>query len=44
MIARPSSNLGHLGSKTGSLGQIIEKPCPISRGHILNRTLFKPGQ
>ncbi len=26
--------LGHLGSKTRSLGQIIEKPCEGNRGHM----------
>ena len=29
-----SSNLGHLGSKTRSLGQIKEIPCGGSGGHI----------
>ena len=28
-----SSKLGHVGSKTISFGQIIEKPCVHSRGH-----------
>ena len=27
--------MGHVGSKTRSLGQILEKPCVRSRGHIL---------
>ena len=26
-------NFGHVGSKTRSLGQILEKPCVHSRGH-----------
>ena len=38
MMSRPSLNLGYLGSKTGSLGQIIEKPCLLSGGHILLRS------
>ena len=36
--------LGHLGSKTRSLGQIIEKPCVDSRGHSFNQNLMKNGQ
>ena len=28
---RPSLQLGHVGSKTRSLGQIVEKPCVNSR-------------
>ena len=28
-----SSKLGHVGSKTRSLGRILEKPCVHSRGH-----------
>ena len=31
--SRPSSKLGHVGSKTRSLGQILEKPCVRSRRH-----------
>ena len=33
IISRSSSKLGHVGSKTRSLGQILEKPCEHSRGH-----------
>ena len=33
IISRSSSKLGHVGSKTRSLGQILEKPCVHSRGH-----------
>ena len=29
------SKKGHVGSKIRSLGQILEKPCVDSRGHIL---------
>ena len=30
--SRLSSNMGHVGSKTRSVGQIMEKPCEHSRG------------
>ena len=33
MKSRSSSNMGHVGSKTRSVGQIKEKPCEHSRGH-----------
>ena len=36
--------LGHVGSKTRSLGQILEKPCVRSRGHIFSPILMKLGQ
>ena len=39
-----SSKLGHVGSKTRSLGQILEKPCVRSRGHIFSLILMKLGQ
>ena len=32
MKSRSSSNMGHLGLKTRSLGLIIEKPCVCNRG------------
>ena len=32
MKSRTSSKMGHLGSKTGSLDEMIEKPCVHSRG------------
>ena len=35
IIPRSSSTLGHVGSKTRSLGQILEKPCVHSRGTVL---------
>ena len=35
---------GHVGSKTRSPGQILEKPCVRSRGHIFSRILMKVGQ
>ena len=36
--------MGHVGSKTRSLGQILEKPCVRSRGHIFSPIIIKPGQ
>ena len=35
---------GSRGSKTRSPGQILEKPCVRSRGHIFSRILMKVGQ
>ena len=34
----------HVGSKTKSLGQILEKPCVSSRGHIFSPIIMKLGQ
>ena len=42
--SRMSSNLGHLGSKTRSLGQINEIPGGGSRGHIICSNDLKIGQ
>ena len=42
--SRTSSKLGHVGPKIRSLGQILEKPCVRSRGHILSPILMKLGQ
>ena len=36
--------MGHVGSKTRSLGQILEKPCVCSRGHIFSPIIMKLGQ
>ena len=33
IMSRSSLKLGHVGSTTRSLGQILEKPCVYSRGH-----------
>ena len=44
MISRPSSNMGQVGSKSRSLGQILEKPCEHSRGHIFSSIFIKLGQ
>ena len=36
--------MGHVESKTRSLGQILEKPCARSRDFILVKTHIKHGQ
>ena len=36
--------MGHVGSKSRSLGQILEKPCVPSRGHILSPIIMKLSQ
>ena len=36
--------MGHVGSKTRSLGQILEKPCVCSRDQIFGLILMKVGQ
>ena len=41
---RSLSKLGHVQLKTRSLGQIIEKPCKHSRGHIFCLIFMKLGQ
>ena len=41
IISRSSSTLGHVGSKTRSLGQILEKPCVHSRGHSFDSKYMK---
>ena len=44
MISRSSSKLGHLGSKTGSPGQISGKPCYHSNGHIFQAIFLNLAQ
>ena len=39
-----SSKMAYVGSKTRSLGQILEKPCVRSRGHIFSLIIKKLGQ
>ena len=39
-----SLKLGHVESKTRSVGQILEKPCVRSRGHIFSPILMKLSQ
>ena len=41
MKSRSSLNLGHVGSKSRSLGQIIEKPCLHFRGHNIDSIFIK---
>ena len=36
--------MGHFGSKTRSLAQVLEKPCIQSRGHIFSPIIMKHGQ
>ena len=36
--------MGHVGSKTRSAGQIIEKPCEHSRGHSFGPIVIKLAQ
>ena len=43
-IYRSSSNMDHPGSKTRSVGQIIEKPCEHSRGHSFGPIIIKLAQ
>ena len=33
--------MGHVGLKTRSLGQILEKPCVHSRGYIFSPIIMK---
>ena len=39
-----SSKIGNVWSKTRSLGQILEKPCLGSGGHIFSPIIMKRGQ
>ena len=42
--SQTSSKLGHVGSKTRSLGQILEKPCVCTLGQIFILIIMKLGQ
>ena len=44
MKSRTSMKMGYVGSKTRSLGQILEKPCVRSRSHIFSPIIMKLGQ
>ena len=44
IMSRSGLKLGHVGSKTRSLGQILENPCVLSRGHSLNSKFMKLNQ
>ena len=41
IISRSSSKLGHVGSKTRSLGQILEKHCVHSKRHSFDPKFMK---
>ena len=41
IISRSSSKLGHVGSKTRSLGQILEKHCVHSKEHSFDPKFMK---
>ena len=41
IISRLSSNLGIVGLKTRSLGQILEKPCVHCGGHSFDSKFMK---
>ena len=43
-IPQSSSNMGDVGSKTRSVGQIMEKPCKHSRGHSFGPSFTKLAQ
>ena len=44
IMSRLSSKLGHVGSKTRSLGQILEKHRVHFRGHSFNSKFMKLNQ
>ena len=41
IMSRSSLKLGHVGSKTRSLGQILEKPCVHSKRHSFDPKVMK---
>ena len=44
MKSRTDLKTDHIGSKTRSLGQILEKPCVCFKVHIFDSILMKLGQ
>ena len=44
MKSRTSVKMGHVGSKTRSLHQMLEKPFVSSRGHIFSLIIMKLDQ
>ena len=44
MISRSCLKMGHVGSKTRSVGLKIEKPFDLSRGHIFHEIFMNIGQ
>ena len=41
IISRPSLKLGHVGSRSRSQGQILEKTCVHSRGHSFDSKFMR---
>ena len=41
MKSRMSVKMGHVGSQTRSLGQMLEKPCVCSRGNIFSPIIIR---
>ena len=41
ILCKSDLKVGHVGSKTRSLGQILEKPCEHSRGHSFDSEVMK---
>ena len=39
--SRPEFKMDYVGSKTGSLGQFLEKPCVLSRRHSVDPVFMK---
>ena len=39
--SRPEFKMGHVGSKTRSLGQFLEKPCVLYRRHSFDPVFMK---
>ena len=44
MKSQTSSKIGHVGSKTKTLGQILEKPCVRCTGQFFSPVIMKLGQ
>ena len=44
MKSQMTLKMGHVMSKSGSLGQTLEKHCVRSRGHIFSLIIMKHGQ
>ena len=40
-VSRPSLNMGHIGSETRSVGQILGKPCVHNRGFFFPLNLYE---
>ena len=41
IMSRSGLKVGHVGSKTRLLGQILEKPCVHSKGHSFDSKVMK---